>query len=245
MSKNSKSIYVKNLQKALQIAKQKKENALFAFDLDSTLICVKYRTQAIIRDCIEQDTFRNKFKKDISNLQTVKVKETDWSIHDILSPMGYNKGGAIDTEILHFWKDKFFSNEYLDVDRPYERAVDFLHLISQTNVNICYLTARNYNKMHEGTLKSLKKWDFPLKNEKHLIMKKEASLSDAEYKVCELEKKATEHSTVVFFENEPVILNLTQKRLPSVHLFWMDSTHSQRETVPTKAYPLSIEYKLS
>lgn len=247
MSQNSKADGLENLKKALQIAEQKKEQAFFVFDVDSTLFCMRHRMQAIIRDCVKCPHFRQKFAEHLKRIQKVVVTDRDWSIQEIMSRHGFVENDPLVLTVEQIWKKKFFSNDYLHLDQPYKGSASYLHLISKQQVQLYYLTARNQATMDKGTLQSFRKWNLPLKHEKHLIMKKksESHLSDAEYKLKYLKEMIAQQACVLFFENEPVILNFTNQHLPSVQLYWINSTHCRQEKPPQNALPLSMDYSLS
>lgn len=241
---NQNTDCAKNLKKAVQIAQQKKEQSFFVFDVDSTLLCMKYRTQAIIRDCENDPSFAKPFSKHLEALQKVKVTERDWSVREVLYRYGFSKEMDLLLAVEKIWKKKFFSSEYLHLDQPYKGCTEFIQHISQQGVELYYLTARNHERTREGTIESFKKWNFPLKSENHLIMKKasESDLTDAEYKVKHLKNMIKQTKTVVFFENEPLILNKSAKEVPEVRLFWMNSTHSRQAQPPKTALPLNMSY---
>lgn len=234
-----------NLKKALQISREQKEKVVFVFDIDSTLFCMKYRTQAIIDQALKEDFLLKEFLEDSNknskNRTKIKVTERDWSIVEILSRYGITDKKLL-KKMESYWKRSFFSNQYLHLDQPYEGAVDFLQKLS--GCAIYYLTARNYDRLRQGTLKSLKEWGFPLQKDSHLIMKKSLKETDTEYKSGHLALLSKEFETVCFFENEPVILNQVSKSLPHIHLFWMNSTHSRKEKATRKAHKLSMTYSL-
>ena len=231
-----------NFKKALLIAERKQEKSLFVFDLDSTLFCMKYRTQAIIQDCLKSKSFYTQFPKEAQSIQKVEVTERDWSIAEIMSRYDFSPKEACVLAIEKFWRDRFFTNDYLHFDQPYKGCVHFINHISQFQAKILYLTARNKANMFEGTVQSLKKWKFPLKTEKQLIMKESTGTTDADYKTKELQKLSEKNETLIFFDNEPVILNQVERTIPGIHLFWLNSTHSRREKPPQSALPLSMDY---
>lgn len=247
MSSHQSLAHTENFKKALKTAEQKKGEALFVFDVDSTLFCMKYRTQAIIRDCAKDPVFCQKFPEQVHIVQQVEATERDWSVREILSRYGFSEKDPLTLSLEKIWRNKFFSGEYLHLDRPYKGCVEFIRRISQFGSHVCYLTARSRRQMYEGTLQSLKNWAFPLKDEKHLIMKEnsESELSDAEYKIKHLKEMTAQNPCVLFFENEPVILNMANRTLPSLKLFWMNSTHSRREQPTQNALPLSMNYCFS
>ena len=242
MSLNQKENSAENFKKAIYIAKQKKDQSLFVFDLDSTLFCMKYRTQAIIRSCINNKEFYNEFSKHLETIKKVEVTERDWSVEEIMSRYGFLPTEPLVIAIQKLWRKSFFKNDYLNLDKPYRGCVSFVQHISKLGSKVFYLTARNRVTMYEGTVKSLKAWNFPLENEKQLIMKEKPETKDAIYKTEHLKKLAKNYETILFFENEPVILNEVSREIPQIHLFWINSTHSRQKKPPKTALPLHIDY---
>ena len=237
-----KSNLENNFKKALLIAEEKKEKSLFVFDLDSTLFCMKYRTQAIINDCIKDKRFQDQFSEYIEQIKKVKVTERDWSVKEIMSRYGFSPDSACVSTLEKFWRNRFFKNDYLHLDKPYKGCVNFIQHISMLKAKIYYLTARNKVAMLEGTIQSLKTWKFPLEDIDHLIMKELDEMTDSDYKTEQLRKLSKPNGPVLFFENEPVILNQVAGSLPHIHLFWLNSTHSRRQKPPKSALPLSMDY---
>lgn len=235
----------KILNRILDQAEEQGPNLTAVFDLDSTLFCTDHRTKKIIYDSIETQEFKDQFPEDIEKVKKIRIDSRDWSIEDIFEREGYDREHPVVHFIYKKWRHHFFNNKYLDFDEPYEGAPEFVNSIKQKEAKILYLTARGEARMREGTIRSLNKWGFPLAKQEHLILKKEEKILDSTYKHDELIKIQQNHKTILFFENEPVILNLIQKNLPEIQLFWIDSTHSRQETPPEKAQVVFPNYKLS
>ena len=230
-----------SLRKALQISKE--EKAVFVFDIDSTLLCMKYRTQAIIDQALKEEFIVKDFSQHLEVLSQIKVTERDWSVAEILSRYHLKDTNLI-KKMESYWRKQFFVDTHLCLDRPYEGAVDFVNQL-KLNSSVYYLTARNEEILRTATLKSLKDLGFPLEDSSQLIMKKRRpEKRDTEYKTEQLRLLSKKFDTVCFFENEPVILNAVSQSLPHVHLFWMDSTHSRREKATSQAHVLSFDYSL-
>ena len=235
----------KNLNQALSLAKKQKQDLVFVFDIDSSLLCMKYRTQAILKDVAQNEEFKKNFPNEALILEKAQVTERTWSVSEVLEPKGIPPHHPCMDFIIEFWRKSFFSNDYLHHDKPYEGARKYLQKLEETGVSIYYLTARREDKMLEGTLKSLKAQNFPLKKREHLIMKKkeEKGVLDEDYKVFYLKELKKKFSKIFFFENEPVILNKASKLLPDVELFWVDSTHSRQATPPKSAYQIDMSWE--
>ena len=231
-----------SLKKALQLAKGKGRQGFFVFDMDSTLFCMKYRTEAIIKNCLKDPVFCSKFPESLDIIRQVEVTKRDWSVREILSRYGCFEGSPLSLAVEKIWRKHFFTNDYLHLDKPYKGAALFAQHVCQQGASLYYLTARSRKSMGEGTVQSLKKWDFPLPSEKSLIMKEDSAKEDGDYKLEHLKKLLKKSDTVLFFENEPVILNKVAQALPQIHLFWMDSAHSRQEKPPETAFPLSMDW---
>ena len=230
-----------HLKKALHISNTKKKQAVFIFDIDSTLLCMKFRTQAILEDLAREEFILKNFPKYSKKMAQILVTTRDWSVLEILSH--YNiKDEKLLQETNKYWRKHFFSNQYLHLDKPYPKAVDFVNKLSKSM--IYYLTARNSHRLREGTLKSLRTWGFPIQKESQLIMKEDNQESDKDYKNKHLKILAQKFETLCFFENEPVILNQASQSFPHIHLFWIDSTHSRRAKPTRKALKISMDYSL-
>ena len=217
----------------------RKKNRVFLLLIWMALCFVrKYRKQAIIRSCLEEEAFCEKFSQHSDTIKKIEVTVKDWAVKEVMSRYGFSPTDPVVAAIFKIWEDKFFTNHYLHFDRPYDGCVHFVQSIFQKGVKVVYLTARKRVSMLEGTLKSLKQWGYPLEDEKNLLMKEELEMEDSVYKALHLEKFSSHFNTIAFFENEPVILNEVTRRLPQVYLFWMDSTHSHREHPPKNAVPV-------
>ena len=233
------------LKNILKQVEQEGSQLATVFDLDSTLFCTTHRMVEIINQSIQTDDFKKNFAEDLEEIKKFKIDLKDWSIQDIFKKQGFETNHPAVRFIHKIWRELFFTSEYLHYDKPYKGSVEFLNQLKERGAEIFYLTARSQNKMKEGTFESIKKWKFPLKTNEHLILKTNSETEDAIYKQAKLEEICKKFKTVFFFENEPVILNLVQNKLPQVKLFWIDSSHSQKQTPPKEAQILSPNYSIS
>ena len=212
---------------------------LAIFDLDSTLIDVRYRVLRIFKDFVNLKETKKKFPKAfdvISN--TSSLLPNRYFIEDHLKDLSLDGLGDIFfKEFLDFWKQCFFSNNYLKYDHPYPGALDFVTKMKNHPVKIVYLTGRDRPRMERGTYKSLLDIGFPMSEDTQLILKPEKSMDDALYKkevIFEFDKK---HHPIWFFENEPFVVNPIFKEAPHINVIFFDSNHSQREEAPNCKIP--------
>lgn len=232
-----------NLEKAIALVQNRIGSLAVVFDLDSTLFCMKYRTEAIIKEFIRKNIHALS-SEIISKTKNLKVTERDWSVEEILSRHNISLKDPIVKTIHKYWRNHFFTNAFLYLDRPYAGSSEYVRLLRNLGACIFYLTGRNQKRMASGSLASLKKWGFPLENSSYLILKKDLDKEDASYKVEELKQIQDKFKTVLFFENEPVILNAVALKLPQIKLFWIDSTHSRKQLPVKQALPIPMDYRL-
>ena len=133
--------YIQNLHKALNLAKEKKRENLFVFDLDSTLFCMKYRTEAIIKSSLKNPDFQKNFFQYIERIKKIEVTNRDWSIEEILTRYGFSPGEQIVTHLQKLWSNRFFTNNYLHLDKPYKGCVQFVNKVYEYGTEVIYLTA--------------------------------------------------------------------------------------------------------
>lgn len=218
-----------NLNEILKLAREmhaQNMRTLAVFDLDSTLFNVSTRSQKILHEFAE--THQHEV------LKNIEVHPTDWGIKEALLRNGYTLEKDIELlkKIRDFWSERFFSNEYIHYDVPYTGAITFVQELEKCGVEIQYLTGRDHQRMRKGSVEVLKKWGFPLQNETDLHMKPEKSQDDELYKFDWFKKLDTKpYSQIYFFENEPININAVLDLKMQVHVVYLDTTHSRKQSV--------------
>lgn len=201
------------------------------FDLDSTLFNVSYRTQKILFEFAQQLTHEDLRDK----LLKTYVKQSDWGLKETLMNSGleYSQFPEFFHQLRDYWVERFFSSRYLHFDVPTKGAVVFAHQLVDlglANDDLIYLTGRDEFRMGPGTREVLKKWNFP---EGRVVLKPSKELDDGQFKLnwlCQLISQS-EGKTILFFENEPVNINLIGKKFPNVNIIFINTTHSRREEI--------------
>lgn len=220
------------------------ERSLLVFDLDSTLFDVSPRLEKILLDFSDVDEHQRLYPEACKILKNVKTLRSDWGIKNALIRAGLDDHHPSFQESLRdFWNLRFFSNEYLHYDQPYEGAVDFVQKCHSAGSHIAYLTGRDQHRMGRGSEDVLLKWDFPLNGHTaNLVLKPQAGLDDAEFKTDwfrSVPYKAYEK--IWFFENEPVNVNMVAQHLSHIELVFFHSTHSGQQEAPEEI-PRIIHY---
>lgn len=217
-------------------AGRKGERCLAIFDLDSTLFDLTARVQSIVDAYAQLPDVRARYPQACLALNQVRIGPKDWGIREALERAGLfeNEHPDFYRDLHEHWAFCFFSSSYLHIDQPLPGAVEIVQALETENAHILYLTGRDVGRMLEGTIQSLRTWGFPLdKAHTQLILKPEAGMDDAEFKLDIVREAVSKYQRVWLFENEPVNLNLIAKHCPSVHLVFIDSTHSGREQLET------------
>lgn len=229
----SRSILEKILDDAYEF-QQTGRKFLTVFDLDSTLFDLTLRVGSIVDQFANEPEYQTLFPKECELLKTVKIERTDWGLGEPLGRIGLyeSMNPHFFRELHQYWATCFFSDDFLHHDTPLPGAVEFVQELHETGAHIMYLTGRDIPRMKVGTEKSLAEHQFPLGGRQvRLILKPNATLDDAAFKVAILKGAEAEYEKIWLFENEPVNLNLTAKHCPNVGLVFIDSTHSGREQV--------------
>jgi haloacid dehalogenase-like hydrolase len=209
--------------------------SLAVFDIDSTLFDVSPRVERIILDFADEPEFQNKFPKQIQVLKNIRTHRKDWGFKNALERAGLDGHHSELQEALHdYWAERFFSNEYLKYDLPYDGAVEYVNAVANRGAEVVYLTGRDVARMGPGSALVLKSAGFPLDDQQtRLVLKPHRSMDDAEFKTdwftC---LPADQYADIWFFENEPVNIHHLRSRQPKVNVVFFESTHAGKAPAP-------------
>lgn len=228
------------------LLKQNPLQPLVVFDLDSTLFDVSPRLEKVLIDISLTPEFMERFPEVNSYFRNIKTLRNDWGFIKVLQRAGvdHNHHELFDY-VKEAWHQRFFSNEYIHYDVPYEGATFFVNQLHHLGIPIAYLTGRDVFRMEKGSIEVLKKWDFPLNdNNAKLILKPHKDMNDAKFKCDWFDTfDRSQYSKIYLFENEPVNINYIQARLPEIEMVFFDSTHSGKEPAPSEVATI-INYLL-
>jgi hypothetical protein len=222
---------LKELTRSLEKDLLQGHDVLSVFDLDSTLFDVSPRIQQILEELKTHPEILERFPEHASLLEHVKTQRNDWGIKDALTRVFRQNPPPMDFHRVarDFWAQHFFSNEYLHFDHLVEGSQQYVNHLFKQGSQIAYLTGRDWHRMGIGTVEVLKKWNFPVPNEKNvkLAMKPVKGADDSEFKSGWFESlNASQFKRIVFFENEPVIIHDVAKKHPHIEIVFLDTTHS-------------------
>lgn len=215
---------------------QSKKKALVVFDLDSTLFDVSPRSQQILKEFAQLPDAKQKYPLICTQLEMVEIKHSDWGISEAILRHGIDINHSdFLLQLMDYWKVCFFSNSYLQYDKPYAGAVDFAQEVAKRGAYISYLTGRDVHRMGIGTQEVLLRHQFPLDNQKYKIaLKPHKDHDDAHFKKDWFNQiPIDEYEHIWFFENEPVNLHLIDEHFDHIDSIFFDSTHSRmKEPLP-------------
>lgn len=219
---------------------------LAVFDLDSTLFDVSPRIQKIIHDFADTSpTLANDpATKDL--LKACRTQNTDWGMRGALERAGLKHTDNVELTdaIRKFWKEKFFSSEYLKFDEPFDGAIDYVNKLYDLGVELVYLTGREEVKMKPGTLEGLSVHGFPYNPPRATLAMRPSHQTEDELFKNEWFLKTPKHlyEVIWFFENEPLNIDAIRKAHPEVQTVFVDSTHSGKSAKPTDL-PVIFDFK--
>lgn len=187
--------------KKTEEAVNQKKNPVILFDLDDTLIDTRFRKLAILKELAESPVPSQEFHSHCEILKTASIKHLKYRVKDSLAALGIFHDGFIEY-CENFWKERNFSDRYVELDRPIQGAVRYVNWLHRKGATIIYLTGRDELGMGKGTLKNLQELEFPLKELTHLIMKPDARIPDLEFKTSVLDNLKQFGEVIAIFENE-------------------------------------------
>ena len=133
---------------------------------------------------------------------------------------------------MDFWKERFFTNEYVKEDTAVEGGSEYVNKLMNLGATIVYLTGRD-DSMREGTIESLMKAGFPYDEISSILITKERfDTPDIDYKKAAFKEIETLGEVVAFFENEPKNLNAMVKYFTNAVAVFLDIKHSPDPTKP-------------
>lgn len=230
---NSNSILKQILQQAHEFKNQNKI-LLAVFDLDSTLFDLRKRKEEILKSFANEAKFQSQFPKECEKLKAIQIKSREFGIREGLERLGFElkKDAEFLKILLEYWEYYFFHNEFLKFDFEVEGASQYVQKLYQAGAHIVYLTGRDRPRMLSGTIESLRRHQFPIEASNiELILKNSAGDIDELFKLEVMIDLCSKYEQIYLFENEPVNINLIEKKGLKVDFVYIDLNHSGREEV--------------
>jgi len=194
------------------------------FDIDSTLMDTAPRNAAILAAAFEA----------IPGLAEWRHRLVlDGHTWNILDPV--RRAGITDPTLLAavegFWRERFFTDEWVREDRPYLGAADFLHDLKAQGFRLAYLTGRHSSGMEKGTRQSFVDHGLPAGPDESFFFKPTFEMGDREFKESVCHQVEALGTLVVTVDNEPANVNLFRRAFPRAQVVWIDTLTSPHPEV--------------
>ncbi|MCA9580331.1 MAG: HAD family hydrolase [Myxococcales bacterium] len=194
---------------------------LVVFDLDGTLLDTRPRTLRILQDYASD--IAEEFPEIANALGGITLDALRYLLSDTLRDHGISQPDQI-RDVTHYWRDRFFSDDYLVCDEPLEGAVDYVGLLHETGASIMYLTGRDSLSMLVGTVTSLSNRGFPFGSPGiELVLKPDSTLADEAFKRSTLPTLNAVGNVVAYFDNEPANCNMASAFFPDAIVVHVES----------------------
>lgn len=201
---------------------------LLIFDIDSTLMDTAPRNRAILNEAVDRIDALSSWRRRLTEAPV------GWNI---LEPL--RKAGLEDRELMtrveQFWRERFFTDEWLVHDAPYPGAAEFLHELRKRDFRLVYLTGRHSPGMEEGTRWSFERSGLPAGPREQFFFKPGIDEEDLVYKNSACDHIAKLGTVVGTLDNEPGNTNLYKRRFPHAANVWLNTICS------TSAEPLDSD----
>jgi len=204
---------------------------LIVFDLDDTVFNTFYRRYHVY----------NRFLKSQFNLPELSqhLHKSHYNFKSTLEKsIEFRKNDAV---IMNRYTQLFLSDSLLSLDRPFPGFNSFIQKLQALDLHIIFLTARPERTMKKGTLRVLKKYQLlnQISPKNSLIMKKNESLSDLQFKIIKLKSIKNQFPSfkMLIFDNESQNCKAFEKILPkSSKIIRFNSV--QKNNTPFNGYVL-------
>lgn len=198
-------------------------------DIDSTLVLTHKRNQAILRRFAKDSTHSKRHL-----FEQAECFPFEFGYFQALERLGVDRDSDLKTEVTNYWRQHFFSNDFLHHDIPHDGAVDFVDWLNQKYIPHVYLTGRPQPLMWEGTLSVLNSLGFPAR-EDILHLKPHPKDIDEIFKTQRMAELKKNFSHIIFIDNEPRVLNQIDRDHPEMDLVFVDTCHSPNVVPPLSA----------
>ena len=207
---------------------------VLVFDLDSTLFSTCPRNLKILEEFVETRGEEHPVLREI--WPTLSEADMGWNVATSLEARGV-EDEALLAELRKFWSERFFTDEFCEIDTPVPGAPEFVSACHDAGAFLYYLTGRHVGGMEKGTAKALVAHGFPLWTGRVACqLKPDYFSNDREFKTAALEQiRRLRGEVVATFENEPGNANLFLEAFPEASHFLLDTVHSPEAEAPDSA----------
>ncbi len=215
------------------------------FDLDSTLFDNGPRQERIAHEFARDMASHPVLAAEAAKLTAFVSKNTSFSMPGMLASVGVDvesdTGKAVLASYASYWRERFFSNEYVLSDKAYTNAAAVVSRVYHATdafpegrrVVIVYLSGR-HGEMEEGTRKAIARDRMPAGDRTALILKHAFAERDEDFKRRAAKSIRAMGRVVAAFDNEPANIAVFVSEFPDAVSVWVRTIDSGRATHPVK-----------
>jgi hypothetical protein len=207
-------------------------DTLWVLDIDSTLVLTHKRNEVILHRFAQE--FRSQYPEFCGKLAATRCLPLEYGYGKALERAGIAADKEAVDKLAIYWRKHFFSNDFLHHDIVHGDAVKFVQSLRKNNWTFVYLTGRPHPLMYDGTLRILSQFGFDVAPEL-LFLKPRPEDRDELYKSSQVAEWKKKYKNILFFDNEPKVLNQIDKDHPEIPMIFMDTCHSPNVVPPKKA----------
>jgi hypothetical protein len=201
---------------------------ILIFDIDSTLMDTGPRNQKILDAAFDQFDFLKPWRDKLD------TETPFWNICDPLVAAGLDDQFKLDL-VYRFWRERFFTDEWVQLDRPYPGVAGCLHELKNRGFRLVYLTGRHSPGMEAGTRAGFLHHGLPASVDEVFSFKPGFDIEDARFKAAAC-KSLVELGTIVgTLDNEPANVNLFSRYFPAARNLWMQTITSPEPEEPARS----------
>lgn len=194
---------------------------LALFDIDSTLMDTNRRSVAIL------EAARETLPGLAAVWASLDLSRPSWDVREPLHRAGISDECLL-ASVHTYWKDRFFTDEWLVHDRPYPGVARFLADLKAEGFALAYLTGRHSPGMEEGTRRSFGDHGLPAGPDEIFFFKPDFNMGDREFKASVCAKMEVLGTLIVTVDNEPANINLFHSTFPRALAIWLDTVTSPK-----------------
>jgi hypothetical protein len=180
-----------------------------------------------------------------AKLTTFASKNTSFSMPAMLASCGIDVesdgGKALLEAYKPYWRERFFSNEYVVSDKAYSNAAAVVSSVyhatdsfpKDRRAEIVYLSGR-HREMEDGTRAALVRDGIPTGDRTALILKHAFAERDEDFKRRAAMTIRAMGRVVAAFDNEPANVAVFVSEFPDAVNVWVRTIDSGRATHPVK-----------
>lgn len=209
------------------------EQAVLAFDLDSTVFDNRPRQARILR---EYGALSGR-----AALERCQPEHwtSGWDMKAAMVSCGLPaaEAEALYPDAKRFWAERFFTSPYCVDDVPIRGAPEFLAAVVETGATLAYVTGR-HEEMRDGSVEAMRRHKMALPGGRvHLIMKPTLKESDDDFKRVAHQKLRGLGQVLAAFDNEPIHVNDYVAAFPAATVVHLATDHSGR---PVEVSPAAV-----